>query len=74
MAGGENIGKLLTRTNGGGRAPRRTAALYPPGGTVIVCDEFAAVLDRLTAMIVARCLRRAIECTSECRGGCRDES
>ncbi len=33
----------------------------PPGGSVIVCDEFAAVLDRLTAMIVARCLRRAID-------------
>ncbi len=42
---------------------RRGAALRstPPGGRVIVCDEFAAVLDRLTAMIVARCLRRAID-------------
>ena len=29
-------------------------------GPVIVCDEFAAVLDRVTAMVVAHRLRRAI--------------
>jgi len=28
---------------------------------VLVCDEFAATLDRLTAMIVARCVRRTID-------------
>jgi len=28
---------------------------------IIVADEFAALLDRITARIVARCLRRAIE-------------
>ena len=29
-------------------------------GTILVCDEFAAVLDRVTAAVVARALRRAI--------------
>jgi ABC-type ATPase with predicted acetyltransferase domain len=29
--------------------------------TTLVCDEFAALLDRVTACIVARCLRRAID-------------
>src|SRR5262249_30866036 len=28
---------------------------------IIVCDEFAAVLDRITALIVARCLRKMID-------------
>src|SRR5262249_29252371 len=28
---------------------------------ILVCDEFAAVLDRITAMVVARCLRRSID-------------
>jgi ABC-type ATPase with predicted acetyltransferase domain len=28
---------------------------------ILICDEFAAVLDRITAMVVARCLRRAID-------------
>jgi ABC-type ATPase with predicted acetyltransferase domain len=28
---------------------------------VMTCDEFAAVLDRVTAWVVARCLRRAID-------------
>ncbi len=32
-----------------------------PRTTVIACDEFAAVLDRVTAWVVARCLRRAID-------------
>ena len=32
-----------------------------PESTILACDEFCAVLDRLTAMIVARCLRRTID-------------
>jgi hypothetical protein len=32
-----------------------------PQRSVIVADEFAAVLDRVTAMVVARALRRAID-------------
>ena len=28
---------------------------------IVVCDEFAAVLDRITALIVARCLRKLID-------------
>lgn len=31
---------------------------------ILICDEFAAMLDRLTAMVVARCLRRTIEAHS----------
>ena len=31
-------------------------------GPILACDEFAAVLDRVTAFVVARCLRRAIDC------------
>lgn len=30
-------------------------------GAVLACDEFGAVLDRVTAQVVARCLRRAID-------------
>jgi ABC-type ATPase with predicted acetyltransferase domain len=33
------------------------------GSTVLVIDEFAALLDRITALIVARTLRRAMECS-----------
>jgi len=29
-------------------------------GGILICDEFAAVLDRVTAKVVARCLRRAV--------------
>ncbi len=29
--------------------------------TMLICDEFAAVLDRITACVVARALRRAID-------------
>lgn len=32
-----------------------------PGGTLLALDEFAAVLDRVTAALVARTLRRAID-------------
>ena len=28
---------------------------------IIACDEFAAVLDRVTAMVASRCLRRVID-------------
>ena len=28
---------------------------------ILICDEFAAVLDRITALVVARCLRRSID-------------
>ena len=43
----------------------RDAAALCPGvgegkGVVIACDEFAAVLDRLTALIVANCLRGVV--------------
>jgi ABC-type ATPase with predicted acetyltransferase domain len=31
---------------------------------VLVADEFAAVLDRVTAMVVARALRRAIDASA----------
>ena len=44
----------------------RDAASLSSGGeqsAILACDEFAAVLDRLTAMIVAHCLRRAIDAT-----------
>jgi ABC-type ATPase with predicted acetyltransferase domain len=30
---------------------------------ILVIDEFAALLDRITASIVARCLRRAVDAT-----------
>jgi hypothetical protein len=33
---------------------------------VIACDEFAALLDRVTARIVARALRRAIDASRAC--------
>lgn len=36
----------------------RTPALPLPGGVVLVVDEFASVLDRVTAASVARALRR----------------
>ena len=36
----------------------------PARRAVLVCDEFAAVLDRITAMVVARCLRRSIDANS----------
>jgi ABC-type ATPase with predicted acetyltransferase domain len=39
----------------------RAARLQSTRTTVIACDEFAAVLDRVTAWVVARCLRRAID-------------
>jgi ABC-type ATPase with predicted acetyltransferase domain len=32
-----------------------------PRRTILICDEFAAVLDRVTACVVARALRRAID-------------
>jgi len=34
---------------------------------IIACDEFAAILDRITAAIVARCLRRLIDADLEAR-------
>jgi len=34
---------------------------------IIVCDEFAAILDRVTATIVARCLRRLIDADYQIR-------
>ena len=37
------------------------AARHPADRPIIACDEFAAVLDRVTAMIVAHRLRRAID-------------
>jgi ABC-type ATPase with predicted acetyltransferase domain len=37
------------------------AASAKPQAAVVACDEFAAMLDRLTAMIVSRCLRRTID-------------
>lgn len=43
----------------------RVAASPGRGRAILVCDEFAAVLDRLTAMIVARCVRRAIAATPQ---------
>jgi hypothetical protein len=36
------------------------------GKTVIVADEFAATLDRISAMVVARALRRSIDASSAC--------
>jgi ABC-type ATPase with predicted acetyltransferase domain len=33
--------------------------------TILVADEFCALLDRVTAMIVARALRRAVDAASE---------
>ncbi|HSI37187.1 MAG TPA: ATP-binding cassette domain-containing protein [Tepidisphaeraceae bacterium] len=41
-----------------GRAERR------PGGAVLAADEFGALLDRITARVVARCVRRAITNTA----------
>jgi ABC-type ATPase with predicted acetyltransferase domain len=32
-----------------------------PRRTILICDEFAAVLDRVTACVVARALRRTID-------------
>jgi len=44
-------------------ALHRTASrpATPNRRAILVCDEFAAVLDRITAMVVARCLRRSID-------------
>ena len=39
------------------------AARHPDDAPVIACDEFAAVLDRVTAIVVAHRLRRAIDVT-----------
>ncbi|HYE21031.1 MAG TPA: ATP-binding cassette domain-containing protein [Tepidisphaeraceae bacterium] len=36
------------------RADRR------PGGAILAADEFGALLDRITARVVARCVRRAV--------------
>ena len=33
--------------------------------SIVVCDEFAAVLDRITALIVARCLRKMIDASGD---------
>ena len=47
------------------RRIRDGAALCPGvGGVVIACDEFAAVLDRLTALVVANCLRKVVNETA----------
>jgi ABC-type ATPase with predicted acetyltransferase domain len=42
----------------------RSAAEEFPPHHLLVCDEFAAVLDRVTAAVVARSLRRAIDGSS----------
>jgi ABC-type ATPase with predicted acetyltransferase domain len=43
---------LMLAMQSSGRSTRRP---------MIVCDEFAATLDRITAAIISRCLRRAID-------------
>lgn len=48
------LAMALLRAKGSSRSPR----------ALIVCDEFAALLDRVTAAIVARTLRRAISSNS----------
>jgi uncharacterized protein len=41
--------------------PQRQLLLQHQPLPLIACDEFAALLDRVTAMVVARCLRRAVD-------------
>ena len=42
-------------------ALHRASAVNSVVSPLIACDEFAAVLDRLTALVVARCLRHAVD-------------
>jgi hypothetical protein len=51
-----------------GAAALRVDLPFPAGGPILACDEFAAVLDRVTAMVVARCLRRAIDANPQLAG------
>jgi ABC-type lipoprotein export system ATPase subunit len=50
--------KLALALHAATLAASAAKSLRPP---IIACDEFAAVLDRVTAMVVSRCLRRAID-------------
>ncbi len=43
-----------------GSAPPASSCPEPPGHRILACDEFTSPLDRLTARIVARTLRKAI--------------
>ena len=53
----ENDSRAAAREDNGSPAAVRNENDLP----VIACDEFAAVLDRVTALIVAHRLRRAID-------------
>jgi ABC-type transporter Mla maintaining outer membrane lipid asymmetry ATPase subunit MlaF len=49
------------RGMGASRGTTVTSVTAAAAAPVLACDEFAAVLDRVTAMVVARCLRRAVD-------------
>jgi uncharacterized protein len=43
------------------RIPRHSRGLLAGGISVLACDEFCAILDRVTARVVARTLRRTLD-------------
>jgi ABC-type ATPase with predicted acetyltransferase domain len=57
------LAMAMLRAKRSARSPRRPQCRSPR--SIIVCDEFAALLDRITAAIVARMLRRAISSTEQ---------